>query len=484
MKNDYMDFDTIRYHRENNVTLKLLRKDSAPLIISFLFNEFKDKGRSLIDSEELSTRLSDYIYSLSTFSEETGMSGKASAYLDQWAGEGFLRKYYTSGSDVAVFDLTPGTEKAIEWFQELNKKEFIGTESRLLKIFDMLKELVFNSTDDPEKQLSVLRDKRKEIDNQIKAIESGAFNRADDRLIREQFFEIEDTSRKLLSDFRQVEYNFRQLDRDARKKQIQDVSSRGQVLGDFFEIHDLIWDTDQGKSFRAFWEFLMSSDKQEELDNLIGQVISLPEIERTSENTIIEDFKINLVEAGDKVNKTTHQLIDQLRRFLDNNSIGETKRVLSILGEIKSTAFSIKENDPKDRAFLEIDHHPYINNILERPLFTPGEKVSIQEIVILEGKSDESADILFSQHYIDRNELMDRIRTTSSSKGQVSLREIIEKHPVTKGLSEILAYLDIAEHDSRATVDEKEKNVMTLSNSETGKMFRIRIPAIIFNRRE
>ena len=160
-----MDFDTIRYHRENNITLKLLRKDSAPLVISFLYYEFKEKGRSFIGSEELSTRLSDYIYSLSSFSEGADYSDKAVNYLDRWTGEGFLRKYYTSGSDVAVFDLTPAAEKAIEWFQELNKKEFIGTESRLLKIFDMLKELVFASTDDPEKRLAALHEKRKEIDD-------------------------------------------------------------------------------------------------------------------------------------------------------------------------------------------------------------------------------------------------------------------------------------------------------------------------------
>ena len=139
----------------------------------------------------------------------------------------------------------------------------------------------------------------------------------------------------------------------------KEIAPRGEILGDLFEIHDLIWETDQGKSFRAFWEFLMSSEKQDELNELIQQVLSLPEIENRLENSLIEDFKINLVEAGDKVNKTTHQ--------------------------------------------------PQINNILERPFFTPQSKVSISEIEIIEGLSDDSADILYSQHYINKEELKEKV---------------------------------------------------------------------------
>lgn len=53
----------------------------------------------------------------------------AAQYLDDWAADerGWLRKFYPPGSDEAHFDLTPATEKAIEWLASLTERGFVGT---------------------------------------------------------------------------------------------------------------------------------------------------------------------------------------------------------------------------------------------------------------------------------------------------------------------------------------------------------------------
>ncbi len=72
-------------------------------------------------------------------------------------------------------------------------------------------------------------------------------------------------ARELLTDFREVEYNFRQLDRRVRERIALWEGSKGALLEEIMGERDLIADSDQGRSFRAFWDFLLSSRRQEEL---------------------------------------------------------------------------------------------------------------------------------------------------------------------------------------------------------------------------
>ena len=51
-----------------------------------------------------------------------------------------------------------------------------------------------------------------------------------------------------------------------------------------FGEQDAIHGTDQGKSFRAFWQYMMSSDSQEEMETLLAQGLALPEIHDLDED--------------------------------------------------------------------------------------------------------------------------------------------------------------------------------------------------------
>jgi hypothetical protein len=55
---------------------------------------------------------------------------------------------------------------------------------------------------------------------------------------------------------------------------------KGALLDEIMGERDAIGDSDQGRSFRAFWDFLMSSRRQEELTELLDQVLALPAVAR------------------------------------------------------------------------------------------------------------------------------------------------------------------------------------------------------------
>ncbi len=481
-KGNDMDHDYIQYLKDHP-TIKLLRVGNSPLVISFFFLQFKKNNRIVITNTELTTNLADYLYSLREKYGETIYTDSVQKYLSTWTNEGFLRKYYLPASDEPVFELTPATEKALDWIKDLEKKEFVGTESRLLTIFDLLREIVYKSSVDPHLRLEELTKQKQEIDQEIAKLEAGVIERLNETQIKERFIEVRDAARKLLGDFRQIEYNFRELDRTVREKQADNSLKTGKLLDDVFKGHDLIRDTDQGRSFRAFWEFLMSQAKQDELDQLIASVNSLPEIQELNDDEFINRLKVGLIESGDKVNKTNHRLIAQLRKYLDDKVALENKRIIEIIREIKSLALQVRNEPPKPRDFFAMDGKPSVDLIMERPLWDVPKNPEITDTDFIDGRGDAiDAGILYKQIFIDQEELKGRIKELLKVNTQVSLRQISEAYPIEKGLAEVITFLNIASKDKKAAINNAVQESISVANKETNRKFEINLPQVVFCR--
>ena len=52
-----------------------------------------------------------------------------------------LRKFYPDGQDEAAYDATSELERAYRWASELEKRAFVGTESRLHTVVDLLRQI-------------------------------------------------------------------------------------------------------------------------------------------------------------------------------------------------------------------------------------------------------------------------------------------------------------------------------------------------------
>ena len=96
--------------------------------------------------------------------------------------------------------------------------------------------------------------------------------------------------------------------------------------------------------------------------------------------------------------------------------------------------------------------------------------------------ADFTSNLLYTQHYIDVPMLQARIRKALQNKPQITLQEICQLHPLEKGLSELVAYMNLACQDNaNALVDnQKEVDIHWLNESGDGKS--VKIPSIIFTR--
>lgn len=175
----------------------------------------------------------------------------ARAYLNDWTApeKGWLRKFYRHGSDEVQFDLTPSTEKALGWLEGLSQRSFVGTESRLLSLFELLRQLSEGSDEDQQNRLQELQKRREAIDAEIAQVVQGNVSLLDDTALKERFMQFTQQACELLSDFREVEYNFRQLDRNVREQIATGEGKKGELLAEIMGERDAIADSDQGNSF-------------------------------------------------------------------------------------------------------------------------------------------------------------------------------------------------------------------------------------------
>ncbi len=479
-----MDFNRLTGLRRHPAW-RLLQADSAPLIISFLYRVFIETNQRAIAAEELASRLDDYLHHLRESTGEDRFPRRGKDYLNDWSSgeQGYLRKYYPAASagDEPLFDLTPATEKVIEWLASFEQKQFVGTESRLLTVFRLLNEIAQETETDPQIRIDRLEQEKAELEREIARLKNGQMTPHDSTRVKEKFLQAEDTARQLLSDFRQVEENFRHLDRGVRERITTSHRGKGQMLDDIFSEQDAITESDQGRSFKAFWSWLMSPSSQEKLQQTLEKVISLPEIQSLHHDELLGRIRFRLLEAGDKVNSTCALLVEQLRHYLADQAWLENRRIMELVREIEQSAIALRQNPPPDKLFTTLSpYRPDIELPMSRGLFRPALRPVIDEVPE-EGVAEIDASVLFNQHYVDERELKARIRHVLQDRQQISLVDLIQHYPVQKGLSEVVAYLHIASESDHALVNPGHRQNVSWQD-DRGVQKLASMPEVIFTR--
>jgi hypothetical protein len=435
----------------------------------------------------LAEALEDELYSLRQQLGDKVFPKSALEYLNDWASpeKGWLRKFYQQGSDEPQFDLTPATEKAIAWLGQLSERSFVGTESRLLTLFDLLKQMSEGSESDPEKRISELHKRRDEINAEILRIQAGDIPLLDDIALRERFLQFIQLARELLTDFREVEQNFRKLDRRVRERIALWEGAKGALLEEIMGERDAIGDSDQGRSFRAFWDFLMSSRRQEELTELLAQVLALPPVADLKPDARIRRVHYDWLEAGEQTQRTVAQLSQQLRRFLDDQAWLENRRIMDILHDIESKALALRQSPPTGHVMIIVEPAADIKLTMERPLFTPALKPLIANTDLQIGDEDINPAVLYAQVVVDKAQLAQHVRQALQMRSQITLRELIDRQPLQHGLAELITYLQLGSESFNAVVDEDRLDLIVwqaLASDGAEVRKQARLPRVIFVR--
>ena len=356
----------------------------------------------------------------------------------------------------------------------------MGTESRLKVIFDLLRQIVFGTESDPGERLAELHRQREAIDEQIARIKAGEISMLDETAVRDRYQQFAGTARELLADFREVEENFRKLDRQLREKIAGWHGGKGELLDDVLGSRESIAGSDQGRSFQAFYGFLLSQARQEELSGLLDRVHSLAGI--AERDIRLRHIHYDWLDAAERTQATVRQLSEQLRRFLDDQVWFENRRVIDILRSIEGRALQLREtrNVPVS---MELDApSPAIRLPLERPLYAPVKKARLSSEAVRD--ADEQADpaVLFEQVYVDPEPLRGGVRQALRSQPQVGLAELVARYPLKQGAAELLTYLSLQDEAFSIVYDEQRRDQITWSAAD-GRERTATLPRVTYARR-
>ncbi|MFD6164535.1 DUF3375 domain-containing protein [Oerskovia sp. NPDC060287] len=497
---------------------RLLRSDNAPLALSFLGTVFVEQNVRSIGEAELVSLLDDALYAIdgpdrparaqprpvaegdehATGDEPAVVSDAVGpddahardahapgipadhptearryprspkAYLDHWSApeQGWLRKFYPTGSDEAHYDATPAVEKAVAWVTALRERSFVGTESRLNTVFELLRQLTVGTESDADARLRELEARRARIDEEIERVRAGQLSLLDAAAQRDRYQQLTGTAADLLADFREVEANFRNLDRDMRERITGWDGAKGDLLDAVVGSRSAIADSDQGRSFHAFYDFLLDRQRQEEFAELVEKVQALPALEEQvgpddeaapgitgrAAGRRLRRIHYDWLDAGERTQSTVRVLSEQLRRFLDDQVWLENRRVIDILRSIEGHALALR--DAPDRLRLgAADTGPLATTMdstsvdvhlpTERPLYRPQHQEPLASEGVTAGVADFDASALFTQVHVDPERLSRTVRDALRRRGQVSLAELVEESPLEQGLAELVTYLSL-----------------------------------------
>ena len=475
-----MTYEYLKNLRATHQTLKLLNSDNFAMSISFFQTVFiKARETTLLQSRMLQS-LDDYLYLLNQ-SYDNLFPKPAQAYLDDFAAGGYLRKYYAD-ADEPLYELTPQTQKALEWIESLEKREFVGSRSRFNLIFELLEELEFETGMDDEERIATLEAEKQKIDEEIEAIRSRRSMRFDESRIREHYMQIEEIARRLKYDFAQIEYNFRELNTTAMEQIAMRDDAKGKVLGSIFELEDGIRESDQGKSFFAFWQLLTDVQRSEKLSQMLEGLYAIPSVSDFDRDRRLKNLKYDLLKSGEKIASVTSRLIEQLRRFIDDRVWIENRRILQLCKEIEKQAIDLKEREPKTRHFIPIPGQRVpIDSIAGKTLYRIKTGTHFRQEIV-EKKIEIDLESFYHQCYVDEEKLRGQIDALLRQKQQCSLSELVKHFAVDKGVAELIGYLSIAKNSSEARVETEEKEQIRVTDFD-GEQKVVIVPKIIFRRR-
>lgn len=497
-----MDHDTIAHWRSTSRAWRLLRADTAPLALSVMGQVFVVENVRTIAESDLLSRVDDLLHAANTGrgdphdpnGDRLAYPRSARDYLDTWAApeQGWLRKFYPDGADEPHYDATVDLEKAYAFVAGLPSRPFVGTGSRLHTIVELLRGLVAGADEDPEVRLAELRRRRDELDDDIARVAAGESAPLDPLEMLDRYQHLAGTARELLADFRAVEENLRGLDRSIRADMAAWDGSKGELLDRIVGERYAIADSDQGRSFQAFHDFLLSRTRREELTGLLERLVALDAIEV---DPTLGRIHFDWLNAAERTQQTVRLLSEQLRRFLDDKVWVENRRVVELLRSIERSALAVRDVGVPDLE-MELDAtSPEVRLPFERPLYAPSTFTGVDSALPADAAEALDLGTLFEQVYVDTARLTETVRTVLRDQDQISLERLLAEHPPTQGIAELVAYLGLTEPDFEVVFDPEadpgvdragqiNEHVTLHIEDAAGTPRSVRLPQVVIVRRD
>lgn len=491
---DYRFFITQRAH---NAAWNLLCANNAPVILTFVHEAFIKQSRTSAPESELIEILKDIIFSIngrlehssttldnnSFFAEyvqETGadldslpesereaivkvlerkrkeqerlenweLKEDPAYYLRAWSSEK-ERYFFCEYQDEPFYKITPELQRAYSFVVSMNNagQNFVPTESRFKEILEILKEVHMSTQGNAQLYLDELLAQRAALDVKIEAAKRGEVLSLTDSQIRERFLQFQHDAIELLDDFRQVDANLCNLDKEIMQDILNWTGPRGELLDKYFDQNEYIENTDQGRSVKAFSRLLLSSSDDELIMSRIDSLLNHPAVAALQKDERILNIHESWLSARLNIERIMGSSTKRIKSFLQPANLDANRFLKERIKSITTKVAQLSKDEglaalQPSLITLEIPRAE-INLPFDRPLATVSERLEFNtKIKADDFKADDHK--LFDQVVVNPEILLSRINDFMATRDEVSLYEIVQKYPLDHGISELTTYVKLA----------------------------------------
>jgi hypothetical protein len=280
-----------------------------------------------------------------------------------------------------------------------------------------------------------------------------------------------------------VEDNFKHIHRAIVEQHTKAEQNKGAIVGFAFEAYDALRNSNQGKSFYAFWDFLISRAGQQDWKQLTEQLLELLRdrgIE--ADEQFLQNIKSLLLEQGKSVYDANDKMAEKLSRIITEKEIARHKRLRQQIGNIKELIFDLM--DEEVQAGLPLEEGAEIKMVMERKLqFEQKKTVATvkQPVAASEKIADpERFSRIINTTHIDKKKLWNKVEQALKKKQTATLKEIIELQPLENGLAEVVSYYSFL-RDKASRVQIINNTTEHIPINEAATKF-VEVPYLLFSK--
>lgn len=450
--------ERFNFEIDHSPALKLLRSRQAGFILGFFYENFKEPNIALIPEEDLEVALEQHLEDLRSLDPDSPQSD-ARHYLNLWCDDDhrFLRKIYSEEKECYVFQLTQYAEKALLWIIEMqagSRRGYASAESRFSKIFDGMRELSRGTNQDPEARVQELLAERDQIDAKIQHIrKTGKVETLESQKVKDRLHDLTQMIASFLSDFRAIEENFKEQAKEIHELYLEKNLSKGDLVAHALDADEELRNRDQGRSYYGFRALVRSVESREELRRLVAEMDALA-ADRDIDGAIFEGLLPRLYNEVSIVQESYRRISGQLRRIVEEQSAAETRHLLKLIADTRKQAYRLREHTVEGK-FLHWEDNLRLNNLMEMPFFEPPAATRFQGISAGDADDDEAIRALLQSvgKPLDLPRFRKRVADALEDRPQISLKELLNLHPVKEAAADLVCYLVVAAEDERHLIN-------------------------------
>lgn len=388
---------------------------------------------------------------LNAGSLETVTLEAAQKRIVSWRDAGYVVRHLEEHDTEPYYELSVGAFEAIRFIAGQNDVRISPTESRLELLIHAFKLLVDDSDGNTANRVRRLQREKRELDARIKAIQDGRVAAVSPAELQAQIYDILSMIEALDGDFLRVRAAFEKLAEGIHADLMSNEQTRGKILEQFFAGYDAIAESDEGRTFTAFYKFLSSDLATREIEELVTALESRAfwQTLQPQKRDTITDVRTHLNARARQTQKVMKRLASSLRFFVQSREYLQNRRLAQLIEETRT--LSLKAHQVKAVGtytdMLTLDQSfASVGSIGTSSLFDPD--TSGKGELVQTAEPDE-VDLMamakrLSESEINYTQLRFNILSCLAEREAVTIADVLASHPARQGLASIVGYIHLA----------------------------------------